>query len=195
MIIAIGGLIAVGKSTAAARLAQRLGFRCISAGAVFRDLAQQRGMTLEEFGRLAERDHSVDRDLDRLQAEMAATGNAVVESRLCGWVVNAHLKVWLRAPVEVRAGRLALREGTTLEVAMQKLIERETSERTRYRTIYGIDLDDLAPYHVILDTDLWLPGPITDTLAHLARTMRDRGPRAEAIPGQPVQQPLPDLHG
>jgi cytidylate kinase len=180
MIIAIGGLIATGKSTVATLLAERLGFRHISAGEVLREMARRKGVSLLEISHMAEEDHSIDREIDHLQSEMAKAGDAVVESRLCGWMVDADLKVWLRAPLEVRADRVAQREGKSREQALQEMLAREASERKRYQEIYGIDLDDLSPYDLILDSSRWPPEAIVETLIHLMRTLRHKeGPHGE----------------
>jgi cytidylate kinase len=178
MIIAIAGQIGVGKSTVARQLAARLGYRYLSGGMVFRDLARERGISVTDVNKLAEQDPSLDRELDRRQRELAQGGNCVVESRLAGWMVDADLKIWLRAPLEVRAERVARREGQRLDAARAELVERERSEWARYQRLYNIDISDLAPYHVIIDTTYWNADAIAETLAGLVRSMseQDRGP-------------------
>ncbi|MDR5683016.1 MAG: AAA family ATPase [Armatimonadota bacterium] len=171
MIITVSGLIASGKTTAARALAARLGLRYLSAGEVMRRWAEQRGVTLLKFSEMAERDPSIDREIDRLQVEMAKDGNAVVDSRLAGWFVPAEMKVWLRAPLEVRAQRVARREGMDPRVALEELQTREASEHRRYRALYGIDLNDLSPYHVVLDTERWQKEQVADALETLARAL------------------------
>ncbi len=172
MIITVSGLIASGKTTTARALAERLGLRYLSAGEIMRRWAAQRGITLLKFSELAEQDHSIDRELDRLQVELCQQGNLVLDSRLGGWLVAADMKVWLKAPLEVRAQRVAQREGIPVTVARAELERREGSERRRYQEIYGIDLDDLSPYHVVLDTSRWGPEEVAEGLAFLARTLR-----------------------
>jgi len=174
VIITVSGLIASGKTTQAKALATRLGLRYLSAGEVMRRWAEERGVNLLRFSEMAEQDHSIDRELDRLQVEMAREGNAVVDSRLSGWFVPASMKVWLRAPVEVRAQRVAEREGVEPRVALEELQRREASERRRYRAIYGIDLDDLSPYHVVVDTHRWEREVVTQALSGLARALMER---------------------
>ncbi len=174
MIITVSGLIASGKTTQAKALAARLGLRYLSAGEVMRRWAEERGVTLLRFSEMAEQDHAIDRELDRLQVEMAREGNAVVDSRLSGWFVPAAMKVWLRAPLEVRARRVAEREGVDPRVALEELQRREASERRRYRAIYGIDLDDLSPYHVVVDTHRWEREAVTQALCGLARALMER---------------------
>ena len=170
MIIAIAGPIGVGKSTVARALADRLRYRYISGGEVFRDLARERGISVVDVNKLAESDPALDRELDRRQHELAKAGDCVVESRLAGWMVDADFKVWLRAPVDVRAARVARREGQPVAGARADLVERERSEWARYKAAYQIDIDDLTPYHVVIDTTLWSADAIVDALATLART-------------------------
>ena len=61
-----------------------------------------------------------------------------------------------------------------MEAARAELLRRESSERRRYREIYGIDLEDLSPYHVILDTARWEKEAVADGLERLARALWER---------------------
>lgn len=170
MIVAIAGPIGVGKSTVARDLAARLGYRYISGGEMFRQIARERGISVTDVNKLAEHDPGFDHDLDRRQREAAhALGDCVVESRLSGWMVDADLKIWLRAPIEVRAARVARREGSTADAAHGDVLERERSEWARYKAIYNIDVDDLRPYHLVIDTTRWTAGAIVDALVVLVR--------------------------
>src|SRR5438309_5219 len=86
-------------------------------------------------------------------------------------MVDADLKIWLRAAVDVVAARVARREGQPLESARAELLERERSEWARYKRLYNIDTNDLSTYHVIIDTIYWNAEAIADTLAGLVRSM------------------------
>ncbi len=170
VIVAIAGPIGVGKSTVGRGLAERLGYRYISGGEMFREIARERGISVTEVNRLAEDDPGFDRELDRRQREAAhAAGDCVVESRLSGWMVDADLKVWLRAPVEVRAARVAGREGLDADTARADVVERERSEWARYKASYAIDVDDLSPYHLVIDTTRWPAEAIIEALVGLVR--------------------------
>jgi cytidylate kinase len=144
----------------------------VSAGGVFRELAQRRGLSVTELNRQAEDDPTIDRDLDRLQGELARRGPCVVESRLSGWMVDADLKVWLDAPLEIRAARVGGRDGQTPEDARRELLIRERSEWSRYRALYGIEFSDRSPYHLIIDTSRWDPDVLVEVLERFARRLR-----------------------
>jgi cytidylate kinase len=172
MIVTVSGEIGAGKSTVARHLAQALGLRYLSAGELFRDEARRRGLSLAQLGRLAEQDQSIDRALDRMQVEAARGGDVLIESRLSGWLIDGDLRVWLRAPLLVRAARVAARDGTSSEDALRDLQAREECERRRYHDTYQIDLADLSRYHVIVDTGTWSAQEIIDALLPLTRRFR-----------------------
>ncbi|MCX6695926.1 MAG: AAA family ATPase, partial [Candidatus Altiarchaeota archaeon] len=154
MIVTIGGSVASGKSTLAERLSKRLGFKRLSAGQIMREMAAERGVSLLEFSRYAEEHPEVDREIDERQRKVASTGNYVVDGRLSAHFLKPDLSVWLNAPVEVRASRILDRgeKYRSLEEASEAISQREASERKRYREFYGIDLDDMRVYDMVLNT-------------------------------------------
>jgi len=84
-------------------------------------------------------------------------------------LIDGDLRIWFRAPLAVRAARVAARDGLSTEEALSALRGREESERRRYRAIYQIDLTDLGRYHVIVDTSIWSAREIVQALLLLAR--------------------------
>lgn len=161
MIVAIGGTPGSGKTTVAERFARAYGYVLVSAGAMFREMAASRGMDLEAFGREAERDHSIDRELDRRVLEEVLRqdtfGNdVIVDGRLQGYLLRERgvpcLKVWIDAPLDVRAERVAGREGTPVAEAKDGIVRREASERARYTAIYGIDLAKAKGFDLVIDS-------------------------------------------
>ncbi len=165
MLVTISGLPGSGTTTVSRLLVEHYGIDMISAGDVFRGLAKEHGMTLAEFGRLAESDTSIDTMIDQRQREMACTlNNTILEGRLAGHMVQGALTVWLKAPPEVRVGRIVEREGSSFDMRYQETMEREVSEALRYKEIHGIDIDDLSIYNIIIDSSRWDQFQITSIL-------------------------------
>ncbi|MDD1709008.1 MAG: AAA family ATPase [Methanoregulaceae archaeon] len=156
MRITVSGLPGSGTTSLARYLAEILQTDLISAGEVFRQMAREHGMELAEFGRLAESDPSFDRLIDDRQKDIAlAHENIIVEGRLSGWFVpQADLKIWLYATPECRVTRIQTRDTIEdLEAAAQMTRERESCEAVRYKTYYEIDIADISPYHIVLNSE------------------------------------------
>jgi cytidylate kinase len=157
MLLTVSGPAGSGKSTTAAGLAEALDLEHVSGGDIFRSLAAERGYSPVEFNELAEEDGRIDRDLDRRLYEIARDRDGVVlESRLAGWLApNADFRLWLDAPIDVRAARIADREGKPVERAREETRRRERSERRRYADYYDIAIDDLSIYDLVVNTARW----------------------------------------
>jgi len=158
MRVTVSGLPGSGTTSLAQHLAKTHQFDLISAGEVFRQMAAEHHMDLTEFGRLAEKDPCFDRMIDERQKEIAlAHEDIIVEGRLSAWFVpEADLRVWLFAPLDTRIQRIQARDTPgDIETAANLTREREACEALRYRTYYHIDIEDLSPYHLVLNSGLW----------------------------------------
>jgi len=156
MLITISGLPGSGTTTVSNLLGRHYEMEMISAGKVFRTLAKERGVTLAEFGELAEKDESIDVQIDKRQQEIAATrDNIILEGRLAGHMAPHALKVWLKAPIDIRVQRIVGRENTSFTQALEETLEREASEALRYQDIHGIDINDLSIYDLVIDSNRW----------------------------------------
>jgi len=151
MIVTIGGEVASGKSTLARELASRLGFRHISVGAIMREMAEERGVSLLDFSAYAESHPEVDRIIDDRQKKLASCGDCVVEGRLSAHFLPADFKVWLKADLRERARRAKKRGDKEADI-IAAIKKRAKSERKRYKKFYNIDLNDLTVYDLVLDT-------------------------------------------
>ena len=178
MILVIGGPPGSGKTTLAQRWAEIHGYALVSAGTKFRLMAKARGVTLEAFGRAAEKDPSVDRAVDRamldeIRAKQVAGANVVVDGRIQAYLLTREripcLKVLIDAPLEVRARRIARREKKGVAEAKQEIVDREESERIRYKTIYGIDLRDTSVFDFVIDSGEKTPDEIVAMIAARVR--------------------------
>jgi len=186
MLITISGVPGSGKTTVAKLLADRLGLPHVYAGDLYRQEAKRRGLSLEQFNELCERDHSIDRALDAAMAARARQGGVVLEGRLAGYLAAADgldaLKVWLDAGDEVRARRVAEREGADWQAVLEENRTRHGSDAKRYKTIYGYDLGDTGVYDIVLSTDDRTPEALVQELVSAAQRRFDGGATTERRP-------------
>ena len=156
-VITVGGPHGTGKSTYALALAEALKLRYVCAGELFRELAKEKKMSLEDFSAFAAKDPTIDRIIDERTKTEARQGGVVVDAQLAAWMVKdlATLKLLLTAPDNVRFKRIADRDRTTLAVARKETLTRESIQRHRYNEYYGINTDDLTIYDLKIDTSLY----------------------------------------
>ncbi len=160
MIITIGGLPGTGTTTIAKKIAKKFNLRYVCAGIIFREMAKEMNMSVEEFSKYAEKHKEIDKEIDKRQVELAKQGNIVLEGRLAAWMllknnIKPDLSIWFKTPIEIRAERISKRENLSFEEALQKIKLREDSEKKRYKDIYNINLDDLSIYDLVIDTSKW----------------------------------------
>ena len=150
--IAISGKSGCGNSTVSRIVSERLNLRLINY--TFHDIARERGVPFEEVWMLAQKDPQYDLKLDEMQVRMASEGNCVLGSRLAIWLLeDADLKVYLDAPLEVRAERIAKREGKPYRDTLKETMERDRRDRERYIKLYSIDIDDFAFADLVINTE------------------------------------------
>lgn len=166
-LIAVAGLPGTGTTTLCRLLSPRLRLPHVYAGQLFRDMAKEHSMSVNQFGEYAETHPEIDIELDRRMIDVAKKGGAILEGRMVAWQLReahaAGFKVLLEAPEETRARRVADREGA--KDWMQVLAEnrhREASEAKRYREFYGFDPNDPRHYDLVIDSSTRTPEQIAD---------------------------------
>ncbi len=154
IIIALSGFHGTGKSSLARDIADRYGLKIVSSGMVFRKIAEEMGLTLEELSRLAEESPEIDEMIDSRLKKLAMEGGVVADALLSGWMLKdiAHIKIWLKAPKEIRIRRIAEREDRDYEEVYRETMAREGSEIKRFKRYYNIDLNDLSIYDFVVST-------------------------------------------
>jgi cytidylate kinase len=168
LLITISGLPGAGTSTVARLVATALGIERLDGGTVFRTMAAERGLDVGAFSLVAEDDPEFDLELDQRLANRARVGDVLLESRLAAWIVTneglAATRVWVDADEAERARRVSAREGVDPEAALEANRAREASERRRYRSYYGIDLDDQTVYDLVIDSTGIEPEAIAESI-------------------------------
>jgi len=157
MKITISGHAGSGKTSVSKELSRITGFKVISAGSVFRGLAKEYNMTLEEFSRYSENNKEIDFLVDGRQVELSNTfKDCIIEGRLSGWMIKeAELKIWLRSAEDVRIQRIINRENRNCEDVLKETISRENIEKERFKKFYNIDIDDLSIYDLVINSERW----------------------------------------
>lgn len=158
-LITISGPPASGTSSVSERLADELNLEYINGGDIFREMAEDRDLSLAELTELSEEDNTIDKELDtrleqiidtHISGERDPDGDGLlVESRLAGCHARgrATLSVYLTADPEIRYQRTEGREESLSEMK-----QRERSEKERYKQYYGYDMEDPTVYDVYIDS-------------------------------------------
>lgn len=171
MRITISGKAGTGKSTVAKLLSEKLRLQHYSIGDLMRVMANEKRMSLLELNKLAEKDKSIDFELDNKLKELGKTkDNFVVDGRLTAFFIpNAEVKVFLDADDKVRAQRILKdkrqqEKSKSLNDAMSKIKKREESEKKRYRKYYNIDYTNKKLYNFIIATTKLKPEQVVERI-------------------------------
>jgi cytidylate kinase len=154
MILAINGLTGSGKNTLGELLAKELGYKLVCP--TFKDLAKEEGISLMEFQKKAEKDYNIDRKFDDILRKQAK-GNCVVTTWLGPWIVKPDISIRLFAPLDVRANRVAKRDGMKLEEARKHVEKRDNGNRKRYLDVYNIDIFNTDDFDACLSSEKYSP--------------------------------------
>jgi cytidylate kinase len=166
MKIIISGMAAVGKSTLARAIGKKFGLRVFSGGDMLKEIAKDFGYNSThddwweteeglEFLRERKHDQQFDKKLDEKLIKLLKEGNVVITAWTMPWLYNDDkcLKIWLKAPQEVRAERMVMRNKFAFDKALRIIKERDEHNKKLYNELYGFDLEsDLTPFDLVLDT-------------------------------------------
>jgi cytidylate kinase len=165
MIITVSGVPGAGATTVSEHLAKKLRYKLVTVGELHKRLAEEEGIPSAEFEKAWIRGMKSPHEwklfhnrLDQMQKELARKQkNLIVNGKLSAFQIPwAHLKILLVAPLEVRAKRIAGREGITKARALKSIREREELERKEWRNIYGFDyVQDKDVYDFVINTSHW----------------------------------------
>lgn len=179
--IAISGNSGCGATTASAAACEAT--KAKKWNFTLRDLALERKTTLEQMQKDALLDAEIDYEIDRRQARFCVENEKfVVASRLAIWLDDARilsklgiaqkpdirLKVWLEAPVKVRAERIAGREEKGFDEVLAATKRRDAENAARYRRLYGIDTTALPKDAVRIDSEKLSAQQVAERITRLS---------------------------
>ncbi|MBT4935891.1 AAA family ATPase [Candidatus Woesearchaeota archaeon] len=172
MIITISGTPGSGKSTVAKMIATKLGFKHYSTGDFMRQMAKERGISLEELGELAKIDTLIDKTLDDRQIQLGKDeDNFVIDARLGFHFIPDSIKIYVNVKTEVGAQRILgdikanLRheeQAKDIQDMVDKIESRKKSEIDRYTKYYNVNIHDLQNYDLVVDSSDFTAEQIAD---------------------------------
>lgn len=156
MQITIGGVPGAGKSTVGKIIAEKLGYNFYSIGRLRRELAEKRGLTIDQFNSLPE---NTDEAVDEIQKKLGREGdNFVNEGRLAFYFMPNSLKLYFYCDMNVAASRIfndqrsTERSYATIEEVVLDLQARMKNDTERYARHYGVNCYDPSKFDYIIDT-------------------------------------------
>ncbi len=157
--ISITGDLGSGKSSVCTLLQKKLDYPIVSVGTVQRKLAAEHNMTTTEFNRYVEKNPNFDKECDdRQRKEGLSDLPKIFDSRL-GWYFVPHsFKVYLAVDLEVATERIfndVQRVSETYqskEVTKSNILERRKSEVERFKTQYGLNINDYNNFDLVINT-------------------------------------------
>jgi cytidylate kinase len=171
LVITVAGQHGSGRSTNAKLLAESFGLKYISTGMLFRERAEELGVSLEEMNNIAAEDPNFDNWLDNRTKEKSRKRGVVIDANLSAYMAeDPDIRIYVKCPFEVRVQRIADRENRAYKDVEQETRIREESELLRYQEYYGVDLSDLKIYDVIINTSLYS----IDEVAHILKCVVDQ---------------------
>ena len=161
--IAISGKSGCGNTTVSTMVSEVLKIKLINY--TFRQLAQEKNLTLAQVIENAKTDDSYDIYVDKHQVELALKESCVLGSRLAIWMLKeADLKVYLYASDDTRAKRILNREGGSLEEIKSFTSMRDSEDSKRYLKLYNIDNNKFDFVDLYIDTADKTPEQITELI-------------------------------
>ncbi len=192
MLITISGDAGSGKSTLAKKLEAALSFPRLYVGGIRRQMAQEMGMTLEEFNTWSETNPDGDIPVDqRVVEEVKKLDNAIVEGRVMYHFLPESIKIFVTVDTRVAAERVfnelsqddsrnEANDLTSIEAVEQSLITRKASDDARYKKYYQIDVFNPDNYDLVIDSShLSIDEVFDKAMGFIQKTLLEKGERGE----------------
>ncbi|MDP3918279.1 MAG: nucleoside monophosphate kinase [Nanoarchaeota archaeon] len=174
MKITIAGKAGSGKSVIAEAIAKEFNLKHYSTGDLFRELATEAGMKVEDFSKT--RADEVDFKVDEITTKIGKEeDNFIFDSRLAFHFIPDSIKIFLDVSFEEGAKRIFKdqRESEAKANSVEELAERNkvrwATDNKQYIKLYNIDMDDLTQYDILIDTTNFT---INESITKIKQTIR-----------------------
>lgn len=174
-IITIAGKPGSGKSTTSRMVAEALGYRKFSSGDLFRSIANERGIDVNNLNTVAEQEKEIDYAVDERLREIGAhETEVVIDSRMAWHWMPDSFRVYLELELDEAAKRI-IANADPVRLANENipqdpiaythmLQERLDSEIMRYQNLYNANPYDPSNYDLVVDTLTHNPQQVADMI-------------------------------
>ena len=176
MNITITGNLGSGKSSIGKVLKEK-GYEIESTGNIFRELAMEKGLSVEEFNKQVNEatrrgDRSVDQMIDDTTARIGRErDNIMFDSRLAWNFVPDSFKVFVITDIDEASRRVfndSVRANSesyeSQEACKKALVHRQEMESVRFKEIYEIDYYDMSNYNFVIESTNAAPAEIAEEI-------------------------------
>lgn len=177
MIVTIGWAPGSWKSTVAKALSEKLWYTRLYAWALFREKAEEFGMTMGEFADYLKNDSALELSLDKQMVEQCAHyPDVIYETRVGKALMPDARSVFLDVSMEEAAKRIfewikkdSVRAQSesgyhTIQEAYDATKKRKEDDAERYQRLYDINIYDLSMYDLVVDTSDKTPEEVIDVV-------------------------------
>lgn len=155
-VVIIFGFSGSGKSTIANLVGEKYELRVIHPSGILRDLYEKKKVDLgntrynvgfwesEEGIRLfksrLDEDEPLDVISDRILVQEVEKGNVVIDSWSLPWLTDKGRKIYLKADLEIRVQRVAMRSSISYDKALEVASMKDEETRKLFKRLYGFDI-------------------------------------------------------
>ena len=175
MRFSITGHLGSGKSTICKLLSNEYNFDIVSAGSIMREEASRKGVSVLEFQKNPKYftdgiDNYIDNAIVEKNKLIPEEKNVIFDSRLAWHFLPETFKIFIIVSPYEAALRTYLTRNekeekySSIEEAMDKLIDRRVTENRRYKAIYNVNCEDLENYDVVVDTTFISPNEAVEII-------------------------------
>lgn len=176
MNITITGNLGSGKSSIA-KILKEQGYEIVSTGNIFRQLAMEKGLSVEEFNKQVNEatqrgDRSVDKLIDDTTTKIGKEKDHIIfDSRLAWNFVPDSFKIFVITDIDEASRRVfhdSMRANSesydSQDTCKKALIHRQEMETVRYQDIYHIDYYDMSNYNLVIESTNAAPAELAEEI-------------------------------